>query len=70
MNSDVTVFVCGLIAIIAGAAVSYSARNKLGEPNKLPIDPVFFAVFFVVWLGSIFLVGLIFSLVGLPLNSN
>jgi phosphate/sulfate permease len=63
MNPELNVFVCGLIAIIAGAAVSYWARDKLGKPNTLPIDPVFFAVFFFVLLASIFLWGLISGLV-------
>jgi hypothetical protein len=59
MNPSVSVFVCGLIAIAAGAAVAYWAKDKLGRPNIFWIDPVFFAVFFVVWLLGIIIASVI-----------
>jgi hypothetical protein len=70
MNPSVIALVCGLIAIVAGAAVSYWAKDKLRRPNTPPIDPVFLPVFLVKWLLSIIIAAVIRAIFFSPLNSN
>jgi hypothetical protein len=56
MNSEVIVYVCGLIAIVVAAGVAYWAKDKLGRLNRYTTDPFFLAVFLVLWLVAITIV--------------
>ena len=67
---SVVVIATSWIGILAGAAISYWARNKLGTRLLRGPDEIFWGVFLIVWFGLMLLVGLFLALLGVPMNSN